>query len=447
MGNKKNADKWLPADHLRVMAFARSLVPDSPEVQLGQEPKTSDIQEVLSRLAHPIDISAPTIRSWVVGETLPSVSYVNWIKQGMPECADWLKPDIESSPIRRFLCALDMWGAPSDSPIRKLDTTSKGISVGKGFATMAMRWAPKPIGDKRGVFCGIVIPKPQCPVPPQVDDSVYQSINRLSLMDFMFRCGPYLELSDVDFREWAIDLASLTLMTGAFFEGMSLPMRLQSGRTGDYSSLVFDIFFRPHGNWPNWESVRGRLEDFPELDDSVIDKYSRCLVKACDALNNELLAIGSDLSVAKKISAKIKDGDRMWQEPIDAHGETFAQSDLLPVKRNISPVAPGRYKYEFRKLSDRQRTVLCHDLESGTQTHLVERPDLYDGYLGSFSWGYSGEGPTFLAISLLAHHLGHDDFGSEETDRLLGEYISRFSDRLSGVFFLTTDLIDRCLNK
>lgn len=444
MGNKKNSEAWAPADHLRIMAFARSLVPDSREVKLGQEPKTSDIQNVLYLLAQPVGRSDQTIRDWVIGKTRPCHESINWIKQGMPECADWLTRDIDSSPIRRFLCALDIWGSPIDSLVRRLDTATKIITVGDGLAVLAKRWGPV---LKKGSLCEYVIPRIKSYVPHQVPEAVYQSLNPLSLMDFMFRCGPYLELFDEDFTEWAIDFASLTLIAGAFFEGVSFSERGLHGGAVGYSFLAFDIFFRPHDNWPNREYVRGRLEDFPELDDSVIDKYSRCLMKACDALNNELLAIGSDLSVAMKISAKIKDGDRMWQELIDARGETFAQSDLLPVKRNISPVAPGRYKYEFRKLSDRQRTVLCHDLESGTQTHLVERPDLYDGYLGSFSWGYSGEGPTFLAISLLAHHLGHDDFGPEETDRLLGECISRLSDRLSGVFFLTTDLIDRCLNK
>ncbi|MHB1619700.1 MAG: DUF6166 domain-containing protein [Sulfuricella sp.] len=446
MGNKKNSDKWLPADHLRIMAFARSLTPNVSDVHLRQEPKTSNIQEVLSKLDHPVEISNQTLSSWLKGEKRPNVASVNWIKQGLPESASWLKPDIDSSPMRRFLCALDIWGSPVSSPIRKLDAASTGITVSKGLAILARRWASMPVGYEGDVFGGFAIPRLKCHVPHQVPLTVYQASNLLTLMDFMFRCGSYLELSEEEFTEWAIDLASLTLMIGAFLDGISLAERLQSGTTGDYNSLVHRILFLEHGTWPNLESVREELEGFPEFNDSAI-AYSERLMLARELLGGNLLSIGSDLSIVKQLSGHIKDRDSIWHVPLGAHGETFAQSDLLRVKRNISPVAPGRYRYEFRYLSDMKRTVLCHDLENGAHAPLPARSDLYDSYPGSFGWGYSGEGPTFLTISILAHHLGHGDFGSEEIDRLLGAYISRFSERLSGPFFLTTELIDKCLNK
>jgi hypothetical protein len=448
MGNKKNSDKWLPADHLRIKAFARSLVSGRPEAHLGQEPKTSDIQAALFKLAHPIDISAPAIRSWVVGEKFPSTSYVNWIKQCMPECADWLTPVIDSSPIRRFLCALDLWGAPIDSAVRNLDAASAKITVGKSLVILAKRWAPMPIGDGRCTFGGFAIPRLKCFAPVQVPDSLYQSVNLLTLMDFMFRCGPYIKLTDEEFTEWAVDLASLTLISGAFFEGVSLAERSQSGRTGDYSSLVFDIFFRSHGNWPNCESVRGRLEDFPEFDDSVIDSYAQRLVKACDVLNGELVAIGSDLSIVGELFGRVKDRSKLGQEHLGKKSETFDQRDLIRPQRNLSPAAPDRYRYELRRLSSGTRIALCHDLELGSQTPLPARPDLDNGYEGSFSWGCSGRGPTFLTISILAHHLGHDDFDTEEIDRLLDAYISRLPEQfIETSFFLTTELIDKCLNE
>lgn len=447
MGNKKNTDKFLPADHLRIMAFARSLAPKGAEARIGQKPKTSDIQDVLSKLTHPVDISNQAIDSWLKGEKRPNVASINWIKQGLPDCAVWLEPDINSSPILRFLCALDIWGAPIDSPVRKLDTASVNNTVGKGLAILAKRWASVPIGAGADCFCGFAVPRLKRQVPHQVPSTIYQSSNLLTLMDFMFRCGSYLELSGEEFTEWAIDLASLTVMIGAFLEGISLAERLQSGTTGDYNSLAYRIFFREHGNWPNLESVRGALQDLSGFDDSIID-YPQRLMQAREVLREKLLSIGSDLSIVEVLSGCIKDRNRMWQEPVHEHGETFPQSDLLRVKRNISPVAPGRYRYELRHLTGGKRIALCHDLELGCQTPLPARADLDNGYEGSFSWGYSGRGPTFLTISILAHHLGHDDFDTEEIDRLLDAYISRLPGQfVETSFFLTTELIDKCLNE
>lgn len=373
MGNKKNADKWLPADHLRIKAFARSLAPDVSEAYLGQECKTSDIQQALSTLDNlfcPIEISDSTIRSWLAGKKRPCQATVNWIKQGLPQCADWLQPEIDSSPILRFICALDIWGSSIDSPVRKLDTTLPYITVGKGLAILAKRWASVPISEGEDIFCGFAIPRLKCRVPRQIPSAVYQSSNLLTLMDFMFRCGSCLELSEEEFTEWAIDLAALTLMIGAFLEGASHAERSQSGTTGDYNWLAYRIFFRAHGNWPNLESVRVALQDFSEFDDSVID-YPQRLMLAREVLRKKLLSIGSDLSIVEVLFGSIKDRNMMWQEPLGAHGDTIAQSGLLRVKRNILPVAPGRYRYELRNLTKGKRAVLCHNLENGT--HVLVR--------------------------------------------------------------------------
>ena len=79
---------------------------------------------------------------------------------------------------------------------------------------------------------------------------------------------------------------------------------------------------------------------------------------------------------------------------------------------------------------------------------LLGRPDLYRNYEGTFSWGYSGSGPIFLTISILAHHLGFDEFGNEEIDRLLNTYISKFPEQLVETSFcLTTAMVDKCLNE
>lgn len=445
MGNKKNVDKWPPAEPLRILAFAYSLVPDVSRAHLGRKIKASDIQKALEGSALKEPLSDEAINKWLSGKNRPKPKNVADIELTFPGCADWLKSDIDSSPMRRFLCALDIWGSPIDSPARKLDSAAKIITVGDGLAILAKRWGPVLMKDS---LCEYVIPRLKRYVPSQVPDTVYQSFNLLTLMDFMFRCGPYLELSDEEFTEWAIDLASLTLMIGAILEGASITKRSQSGRAGDFNWVVHCIFFRTHGNWPNVESVSGKLKDFSELDDSAIAHYSKRLMRAREALNKELLAIGSDLSIVEELSSRIKVCNKMCQEPLRAHDETFDQSDLIRVKRNISPAAPDRYRYELRHLSSGKRIALCHDLELETQAPLLERPDLYKGDESSISWGYSGHGPTLLSYSILAHHLGHDDFGIEEIDRLLDRFISRLPEnRIEISFFLTTELIDTCLNE
>lgn len=379
------------------------------------------------------------------GEDAPNATFLKWIDREWSGCTDWLVPDIESSPILRFLCALDMWGSPIDSAVRSLSTASAEITVGKGLAILAKRWASVPMIAGKDCFCGFAIPRLKSPVPDLIPNTVYQPLNPLSLMDFMFRCGPYLELSEEEFVEWAIDLASLTLMVGALLEVSSLAERSQSGRAGEYSWLVHRIFFLPHGNWPNLESVQWALQDFPEFDG--LQGYPRRLIQAREVLKDKLFAIGSDLSIVKTLASRISDCNKMWQIPLDAHGETFPQSDLIRAKRNISPAAPGRYRYELKTRADGKKVVLCHDLKDATEAPLPERADLYGGYKGEFGWGYSGSGPTFLAISIVAHHLGHDDFDSEEIDRLLNQYISRIPEKLlASPIFLTTDLIDSCLN-
>ena len=220
-------------------------------------------------------------------------------------------PDIHSSPIRRFISALDMWGSPIDSPARKLDSAAKIISVGDGLSVLAKRWGPV---LKKGSQIDYLIPKLKCNAQSEFQLTFYQSLNPLSLMEFMFRCGPYLELSDEEFTEWAIDFASLTLMVGAFFEGIPVVERGLHGGAEVYSCLAHDIFFRPHGNWPNVESVKWKLQEFSKLDDSAIDYFSQRLMRACDVLNNELFAIGSDISIVKILSFKIKDRNKMVRE-------------------------------------------------------------------------------------------------------------------------------------
>ena len=321
MGNKKKEDKWSPATELRIMAFARSLVPNSVQVQLGKEPKPSEIQDVLAGFVEPIYVDAPTVKSWLIGEKHPSARNIDLIKKGSSCSSDWLEPAFDSSPMRRFLCALDVWGAPLDSSVRKLDATSMVITVENGLSILAKRWASTPIVDGNGGFCGFAIPMLKCRVPHQISLDIYQSSNPLTLMDFMFRCGCYLEFSEEELLEWAIDLASLTLIVGAFLEGTSLARRFQSGKSGCYNWLMHRIFFRAHGDWPSSKLIRDQLEGFPEFDGALID-YPMRLMQARDLLEGQLLSIGSNLSIAEVLSYRIKNRNSLWQEPMGA-GEVF----------------------------------------------------------------------------------------------------------------------------
>jgi hypothetical protein len=311
MGNKKNEDKWSAADHLRIKAFARSL---ASGVRSGKKPKASDIQKALSKLVHldsEIHISDETIRSWLSGEKRPSKSSVNWIKQGLPECAEWLEPDMEGAPLQRLLCALDIWGSGIDSATRKLETTSTAFTVGKGLVSLARRWGPVPI--KGSLSEDDIIPRLKRAVPRQVPATLYQSNNILTLIDFVFRCGAYIELTEDEFKEWALDLASLTLMVGAFIEGESFDERHYQGTMGGYNWSLHRIFFKSHGNWPDINSVKDELEKYPELNDAAID-YPARLMHAREVLRQALVSIGSDLSIASKLFARIKDRSKMWQE-------------------------------------------------------------------------------------------------------------------------------------
>ena len=183
MGRKKKSDGWLPADPLRIRAFAYSLVPDISSIYLERRVNASDIQRALEGSPREQPLEDSTINYWLAGENCPSPVNIKDIQQVFPRCADWLETDIDSSPIRRFLCALDIWGSPIDSPIRKLDPVPKGIAdgrgltvlakskcltVGKGLTILAKRWASAAKFSQGNAFLGCTIPRLDCRVPRQV---------------------------------------------------------------------------------------------------------------------------------------------------------------------------------------------------------------------------------------------------------------------------------------
>lgn len=445
MGNKKKIDKWLPANFLRIKAFYRAL---ASRVSSVCEPKPSDILDALYYYHRSIDMAETTLRAWRLGEDWPKAKNIELVELEFPGCAAWLNPTIDSTPILRFLCALDIWGSPIDSSSRKLELTPQFITAGSCLAVLEERWAPIVVMDEDGSNCGFAIPRLKCYIPKNLSATIYQSNNPISLIDFMFRCGAHIEFSkDDEFEDWAIDLASLTLVVSSFMESLPLNEKFLSGGSSadDHSLLTYNIFFKEMGDWPNLKSIRRALEIPTDFENLEID-FPKRLMLARDILKNALFAIGADLSIAETLFERVKDNNKMWQSSVDARGKSFAKGDVVRVKRKLTPFAPGQYKYEVRNFAGEERSVLFRDMMSGAEEPLPKRPDLCSRYTGSYNWGYSGEGPTFLTISILAHHLGHDDFGVEEIHRLLDKYISRISHSLLGPFILTTELIDECIN-
>lgn len=79
-------------------------------------------------------------------------------------------------------------------------------------------------------------------------------------------------------------------------------------------------------------------------------------------------------------------------------------------------------------------------VESHGSTRLLEvRRDLFS-YFGEFSWGYSGTGPSFLTVCILAHHLGGECPSGTQQEIVLDQLISRL-DR-SQPHVITTDMLE-----
>ncbi|HHK8498763.1 hypothetical protein [Vibrio parahaemolyticus] len=74
----------------------------------------------------------------------------------------------------------------------------------------------------------------------------------------------------------------------------------------------------------------------------------------------------------------------------------------IPTQHNLSE---PEFIYKLRR-EEEHAFVLVHNVKPGhTERHLLEyRRDLFVN-LGSFEWGYIGDGSYFLATCILAHHL------------------------------------------
>lgn len=104
------------------------------------------------------------------------------------------------------------------------------------------------------------------------------------------------------------------------------------------------------------------------------------------------------------------------------------------------------FQYEFRCIDGIGHVTFKSDEPGAEKFDLPPRRDLDRNYPGTFSWGYSGSGPYFLTVSLLAHHFGHDKVSSMDINRLLAQFISEipFHPMLEPLF-LTSNQISTLL--
>lgn len=126
-----------------------------------------------------------------------------------------------------------------------------------------------------------------------------------------------------------------------------------------------------------------------------------------------------------------------------SHNLRAKELHQIPLRTN-----PDQYGYELKAESENKRVVTIQ--MQGNKNALLppERRDLGENYPGKFAWGYLGSGPRFLAISLLAHHFGHDNFGPFEINALLVNCISKLpSHHFIGPYFFTSKLIETYLRE
>jgi hypothetical protein len=301
MGNKSKVEKWSPATRYRIRAFSRALNSVLLGVPMASEPKASAIQKALGELPTQIFISDATLRNWILGRDLPNATSVQLIKNQFPQCVSWLQPDLHLSPMHRLLCAIDIWGARNIQSTTQLDSATRGITVTSGLRALVNQWGPSVDmhGDAVNVS-ELIIPRLKRKIPAEPFIDLYNSSNPLSLIDFMFASGAYLDLSEEELNDWAIDLASLTLISGAYFD--QIPMRdlYFTGMTGSISGLLHSIFFKSHGTWPNAELIAWNLGSYDGVDD--VASFSRRLFDAYEIANARIQEIGASLKAVGELN-------------------------------------------------------------------------------------------------------------------------------------------------
>jgi len=232
-----------------------------------------------------------------------------------------------------------------------------------------------------------------------------------SLLRFIFIVGVSLDLPDQEFLDWATDLASLTLLISAYYEGLLLSDPDKSGADNSLWDFLFSLFFKSFNDWPNFDSVRIHFETTPGFEKRAA-RISEKLMRARKFLDDELRFLDCDLGIVMEIWNRIEDRDRSWQPPVPTIRKTVPVTEIRDFTPKILRINQPRFRYIF-KIDGDKRIVIHQNLEDMTGALLEERPDLYQ-YRGGFDWGRIGTAPRYLVYSLLAHHFGHTEFGTNE---------------------------------
>lgn len=445
MGNKKKNESWLPSDPLRVEGFSRMLASELYGHNREEIPRVCDIFKKINKQT---GISENGIRKWVNGDAFPNETNTKLIKEIAPKSVEILTPNLNSTAISRFLCALDIWGSRLDSPARGRDKFTSFFSAGACLEQIAKHWAPYELVIDNSIH-GIIIPKIKHYVPDHVNLLKYRANDYFSILEFMFECGGFIDFDDADFEDWAVDLASATLSIKASIDCMSSSKQSLSGEIRDLSNFLFNLLFNndifKHEKFLSKHLAR----KYPDITKSISTDYAERLISARSILKNKLLTFGSDLSIANELAKKIPDMDLAFQKielenrPYNPELLKHLTEDNSLLKRKVKT----NFIYTF-KVVRKRRIVTFKEEESDTETILPLRNDLFCDYPKSpYLWGYEGSGPRLLATSIIAHHLGHDEFGYKKAIYLVENHLSKFLEpHHLRTFLLTTDLLNRCVS-
>lgn len=448
MANKKKADKWLPSDPLRIKGFARLLAAELYGHNTITNPRVSELKNGIENHKIASVISPTTLRNWVNGEDFPSEGYRNLIERISPIPLQSLKPSIDSTPILRFLSALDIWGSRLDSPARGVDKPTHLFSAGACLEKTAKHWAPYELVIDNKIY-GTIIPKIKHFVPEQVNYLKYRAYDRFLILEFMFECGGFIDFHDADFEDWSIDLASAALSIKASIDSMSSSKQSLSGEMRDLSNLIYAIFFNTNNVFYAKRLSQHLARKYPDFIKKLSINYAERLISARSILESKLLTFGCDLSIANELSEKIPDKDLAFQkiELDDRPYEPELLRHLTVDNSLLERKVKTNFIYTF-KVVRKKRIVTFKEEESEIETTLPLRNDLFDDYPKSpYLWGYAGSGPQLLATSIIAHHLGHNEFDSKKAIYLVEKHLAKFLEpHHLRTFHLKTDFINQCIN-
>lgn len=440
-GRPRKEDSRLPADTLRAVAFSSALK------ALAKKEMGSDRQEsvlALLRNSFGAEISN-TVGRWLNQDVMPNASNTKLLFTHFPEIAAWLKSDL-SHPLRRLFCALDIWGSANSSPARGLGLTEKPYSIGCLITSLKAEWGLLPIVDEPCSIYGYAIPKLRRAISYDLTDA-YQITAPLTVLNVILIGGVIFDdLTFTEIEHWAIDLATAAIVVCAHLESFPVSHQYLSGSTGSMARIIYSHFFEGRGKAGKNRILLDNLKTIEKIPD-----YERArdkLILAKKILRQKFNDVGLSLGVVEEIFENIPDKNMPWSAKTQSQADYFPRGSLYNPKKQLQPAYPGRFKYILQNTSEDLKVALCHDLWLDQIFSLPERHDLDIVHKKTkFDWGYSGSGPEFLAKSVLAHHLGHDQFGQKEVSCLLLGYLSKIPRHwFTGPFFLTTDMVDGYLN-